>query len=53
MASNNPLCVIVSLKLKVSLWDALKLRLSGCGAALKHLIEMELEKKNQSEEAIP
>jgi hypothetical protein len=37
--------ITVRVRVVISLWDALKLRLSGAGYALKRAIEMEFEER--------
>jgi hypothetical protein len=44
MAKLGEIAVLV--RVKISLWDALKLRLSGGGYALKKIIEIEIKDRD-------
>lgn len=45
MAKLEDITVEVGVKVSISFWDALKLRLSGAGHALKQWIEVEIEER--------
>ena len=51
MAKLGDITVHVRMRVSISFWDALKLRLSGAGMALKRWIEVEIEeRKNDAAE---
>ena len=45
MAKLGDITVHIRMKVSISFWDALKLRLSGAGHALRHWIEVEIEER--------
>ncbi len=46
MAKLDDLVILIRMRVAISMWDALKLRISGAGYALKQHIEVSIEQRN-------
>jgi len=47
---NDDITMTIRMRVAISFWDALKLRLSGAGFALKRLIEVTIEDREDAPE---
>jgi hypothetical protein len=50
MAKVEDITVTVRMRVEITFWHAFKLRLSGAGYALKQMIEVEIENRNDAAE---